>query len=75
MNITKHIEASGRSRADICAAVGISRGMLSLIESGHRRIGVEKALVFADTIGVPLSIVRPDLAGILISKEKSEGAA
>ena len=62
MNITKHIEACGLNRAEICARSGISRSMLSLIERGQRRIGVEKAAVFAAALGVPVQAVRPDLA-------------
>lgn len=62
MNLAEHINATGLSRADICAASGISRGMLSLIESGKRRIGVDKASAFAAALGIPVHQVRPDLA-------------
>lgn len=62
MNLADHIEANKLSRADICAATGISRAMLSLIESGKRRIGVDKAESFAAALGLPVHKVRPDLA-------------
>lgn len=75
MDLAKHIEASGLSRADICAAVGISRGMLSLIESGQRRIGVEKAAALAAALKVPVALVRPDLADMFSTPQTSEGAA
>lgn len=62
MEITDHIAASGRSRAEICREIGISPGMLSLIESGQRRIGIARAAAFAAAIGVQVRDVRPDLA-------------
>ncbi|KJZ31649.1 hypothetical protein TW83_07755 [Paracoccus sp. S4493] len=75
MEIREHITARGLSRAQICAAAGISRGMLSLIESGHRRIGVEKAEAFAAALGLPIASVRPDLAQMFTNVRKPEDAA
>ena len=62
MNITEHIEANGLSRAQICKTAGISKGFLSLIESGERRIGVKKVQDLADALGVSAGDLRPDLA-------------
>ena len=64
MNITHHIEANGLSRADICKAAGITKGFLSLIESGDRRVGVGKLSALAAALGVAPGDLRPDLAGI-----------
>lgn len=75
MNITEHIAAKGISRADICAKAQISRGMLSLIESGQRRIGIEKLTAFADALGLPVASIRPDLAEVFSTAETQEGAA
>ncbi|MBD9528405.1 helix-turn-helix transcriptional regulator [Paracoccus sp. PAR01] len=62
MNITEHIVNNGLSRSQICAKAKISRTMLSLIESGKRQIGPDRAQDFADALGVPVESVRPDLA-------------
>lgn len=67
MRITEHITTNGMSRADICAKAKISRGMLSLIESGKRQIGPERARDFAEALGVPVEVVRPDLAEVFSS--------
>lgn len=64
MNLTEHIKASGLTRAQICQSAGISRGMLSLIERGKRRIGADRAAAFAAALGVSVDVVRPDLAEI-----------
>lgn len=67
MRITEHITQNGLSRADICAKARISRGMLSLIESGKRQIGPERARDLADALGVPVEAVRPDLAKVFFN--------
>ncbi len=64
MDLTEHIKSKGLSRAKICADAGISRGMLSLIERGHRRIGADRAAAFAAALGLTVDAVRPDLAGL-----------
>lgn len=74
MGLTEHIKANGLSRAQICEAARISRGMLSLIERGKRRIGPDRALAFANALGLPVDAVRPDLAD-LFNSPTSEGAA
>ncbi|WP_104492008.1 helix-turn-helix domain-containing protein [Paracoccus denitrificans] len=74
MDLTEHIKAHGLSRAQICEAAGISRGMLSLIERGKRRIGTERALAFANALGLSIDAVRPDLAD-LFNPPTSEDAA
>ncbi|WP_294930475.1 helix-turn-helix transcriptional regulator [uncultured Paracoccus sp.] len=62
MDITDHITASGRTRSEICQEVGISLAMLSLIESGKRRIGIAKAAALSAALGVQIRDVRPDLS-------------
>ncbi|WP_084621061.1 helix-turn-helix domain-containing protein [Paracoccus aminophilus] len=74
MNLTDHISRSGLKRAQICTATGISRGMLSQIERGKRRIGAEKAALFAAALGLSVRVVRPDLANLFTSTQPPEDA-
>ena len=66
MNITDHIEKNGLKRANICADAGISRSMLSQIEKGRRRIGVDRAVAFAAALRIPVHDVRPDLTEMFV---------
>jgi len=65
MDITTHIKEQGLSRAGICERAGISRAFLSLIEKGHRRVGIAKVGALAEALGVEALDLRPDLRGIL----------
>ncbi|MEI4470946.1 helix-turn-helix domain-containing protein [Frigidibacter sp. MR17.24] len=73
MNLAKHISDHDLSRAEICAAVGISRSMLSLIEGGKRRIAADKLSVFSRVLGVNPEELRPDLAAMFRSDSVEEG--
>lgn len=75
MDLTEHIKTNGLSRAQICEAAGISRGMLSLIERGKRRIGTDRALAFANALGLSVDAVRPDLADLFNPPPTSGDAA
>lgn len=64
MNITDHIEASGRTRGQICELAGISRAMLSMIENGDRKISPSRAQALAEALGITAADLRPDLAAL-----------
>ncbi|MEP2717042.1 helix-turn-helix transcriptional regulator [Pseudophaeobacter sp.] len=65
MNITKHISANGLSREAICEEAKISRTFLSLIESGERKPGLKTVGKLANSLGVSVRDLRPDLAILL----------
>jgi transcriptional regulator with XRE-family HTH domain len=78
MDLTAYINASGISRADLCAKAGISRAHLSLIEAGERKIGPQKVRGLADALGLSIRDLRPDLANLFgetTVSPRSEGAA
>jgi hypothetical protein len=58
------IDRSGLSRPEICERAGISHSMLSMIETGARRPGVETVMVLAREFGADPATLRPDLARI-----------
>ncbi|PTW45674.1 helix-turn-helix domain-containing protein [Rhodovulum kholense] len=64
MNITALIEKSGLSRKQVCERSGVSRSMLSLIESGKRQVSPERAQKLAAVLGVTVEELRPDLAAL-----------
>ena len=62
MNITDHIIASGLTRDEICRRAGVSRSMLSQIETGGRRAGLKTAASLARVLGISRLEIRPDIA-------------
>jgi DNA-binding XRE family transcriptional regulator len=66
MEITKHIAASGKTRLVICEDAKLSRQSLHKIERGLTTPRIEVAVRLAKAIGCPLSVVRPDLEGIIL---------
>ena len=68
MDTSYLIKASGKTREQICAEAQISRGMLSLIERGERRIGVQSVAKLAAALGVDPADLRPDLAALFNRK-------
>lgn len=75
MSITDHIEASGLSRGQICERAGVSRSMLSLMESGKRQIRADRAKALAEVLGVAVADIRPDLAKVFDATSNERGAA
>lgn len=69
MSITKIINATGKSRRQICAEAGLSSAMLSLIESGERKIGVGKLAALADALNVSPALLRPDLHALFAGQD------
>ncbi|MBT8152737.1 helix-turn-helix transcriptional regulator [Epibacterium ulvae] len=65
MNISSHIKTHNLSRETICEQAGISRAMLSLVESGKRQIGPNKVNDLAAALGIDPSELRPDWAEIV----------
>lgn len=59
------VEASGKTRAQICKEAGVSQSYLSLMESGHRQVGLPIVARLAATLGVDPVDLRPDLASLL----------
>ena len=51
-SIRDAIEASGRSQYELSAASGVSRGQLSRLMRGERRVGPESLEALADALGL-----------------------
>lgn len=64
VSVTDHIVSNGLSRDQICREAGISRTLLSMIESGGRRPGQNTVARLAKALGVTVRDLRPDLADL-----------
>lgn len=72
MDITAIIKERGLTRAQVCIMAGISRPMLSMIERGRRRAGLDTARSLADALGTDVIKIRPDLADV-VAPPKEDG--
>jgi len=64
MDIKQIIADCGLTRAEICQRAGITRGFLSMLESGTRSVGTDRIAAVAMALGVTPAKLRPDLAAL-----------
>lgn len=64
MDMKQLVKRSGKTRRNICEEAGISRALLSLLESGQRQIGLQKLESLSIALGAKPFELRPDLAAI-----------
>jgi transcriptional regulator with XRE-family HTH domain len=53
------------TQTELANRLGVTRAMVSLIESGKRRMSVDLMISAAIRTGIPLAQLRPDLASAL----------
>ena len=62
MDIKALLEATGKTRKEIGAELGLSQTFLTFFARGERSIGPKKLAAMAKLLGVRAADLRPDLA-------------
>ena len=63
---------AGKSQVEVAAAIGISRGHVSAIETGQRPIGRETLMAFAELFGTSLDFIASRMGETGASAAKNE---
>jgi transcriptional regulator with XRE-family HTH domain len=60
------------TQAELGRKLGVTRAMISLIESSKRRMSVDLMISASVRTGIPPALLRPDLAGALRRLQERE---